>query len=85
MVTSLVAEHSLQSTWALVVAACRLNGCGSRALENRLHGGGAWALLHVESSWTRDQTMTPALTDRCSSTVPPEKSCGSLLSSPSIP
>ena len=43
MVTSLVAEHSLQSTWALVVAACRLNGCGSWALENRLHGGGAWA------------------------------------------
>ena len=50
----LFAEHSLQSSWASVVAAQGLGSGGSQALEHRLWCTGLVTLWHVGSSWIRD-------------------------------
>ena len=50
----LVAEHSLQSSWASVVAARGLRSHGSQALEHRLWCMGLVTLWYVGSSWIRD-------------------------------
>lgn len=42
-VASLVVEHGLQGAWTSTAAACRLNGCGTRALEQRLSSWGTQA------------------------------------------
>ena len=55
---------------------------GSQGQE--LQQAGLDALLHVESSQTRDQTLFPALAGGFSSTEPPRKSW-SLLIMPLIP
>ena len=42
-VASLVAEQVLSGVWALVVVACGLSRCSSRALEHRLSSCNTWA------------------------------------------
>ena len=62
--------------WASVVAVWGLSNCGSWALEHKLSSFGAWGFVtpwHVESSWARDGTVTPALAGRFSTTRPPGK------------
>ena len=58
VVTSLVAEHGLQSAQASVVVASGLSSCSSQALEHRLSCGvhDLVAQQHVGSSWIRDGT-----------------------------
>ena len=41
--TSLVAGHRLSGTWTAAVVACKLSGCGVRALERQLNSCGAQA------------------------------------------
>ena len=68
------------STWAPVIAAHGLSGCGSQGLEHRLNRCGARAWLqHVESSWVRGQTWSPALAGRFCTTEPPGKPLTSFL------
>lgn len=43
VVTSLVAGHRLSGTWSATVVACKLSGCGLRALERQLNSCGAQA------------------------------------------
>ena len=62
---------------ASVVVAHGLSGCGSRALESRLSSCGAWAQL-LCGMWDLPgpgiEPVSPALTGRFLTTVPPRKS-----------
>ena len=76
-VASLCCRAGALGTWASVVVACRLNSCGSWALECRLSSCGTWAeLLH--SMWDVTgpglKPMSPALAGGFLTTVPPGKS-----------
>ena len=61
---------------ASVVPACRLNSCGSQALEHRLSSCGAQAQL-LHGMWDLPgpglETVSPALTGRLLTTAPPGK------------
>ena len=58
------------SSWgAQVLGGTRFRSCVTQALEH-----GLTASQHVESSWIRDQTMSPALAGRFFTTEPPRKS-----------
>ena len=60
-------EHGLQSTQALAAA-------HSRVCTQQLWCMNLVALMHVGSSWTRDQTHTPALSGEFSTMRQPGKS-----------
>ena len=59
-----------------MAVAGRLSSRSSHALEHRRdsYGTDSVAPQHVDSSWTWDQTVSPALTGGFLSTEPPEKS-----------
>ena len=76
VVAPLVVENGLWGTWASVVASCRLNSCGSRALVHRLSSCGTWAQLLL-SMWGLPrpgiEPVSPALAGRIFTIEPSAK------------